>query len=171
MDIVLGAFAQAMAGLVAHVIGLYRRFWPDTEWHRPVEALPAAAALGVVAIAAPLGYVAVRAMQLAMVFLQDQLLLFLALLLGPVLLFAVVLAASGLAAGLAIALGVAAGTSGSTMWAGGFVVVGALEVATFVQLGWHLLAGLTAAATALEIVLLVCLLRAERAPQRHPLPF
>ncbi|HEX4905396.1 MAG TPA: hypothetical protein VFU93_08090, partial [Acidimicrobiales bacterium] len=120
MDIVLGALGQVAAGLVAQVVALFRRFWPHGGWDRPVGALRAAAAVGVLAIAAPLGYVAIGAVRLTMLFLDDQLLLFLVLVLGPVLVFAAVLAAMGLAAGLAIALGVATGASGSSIWAWGF---------------------------------------------------
>lgn len=158
VDILLGALMQAMAGLIARVVALFRRFWPDADWDCPVAPIRAAAAVGVLAIAAPLGYLAFVSLQLTLQFLDDQLFMFLALLFGPMLVFAAVLAASGLAAGVAVALGVAAGSSGALSWAWGFVMVGALQVVTYLQLGWHLLAALTAAATAIEIVLLGCLI-------------
>ena len=111
----------------------------------------AAAAVGILAIAAPLGLVAVGALRLTSFLLRDQLLMFLALLLAPLVLFAAALAALGLAAGLAVALGVAAGTAASSIWAWGFVLVGAFQVVTYLQVGWNLLAAFTAVATAIEI--------------------
>lgn len=169
VDIFVGVIMQAMAELVAHVVALFRRFWPAVEWGRPVEPARAAAAVGILAIAAPLGYVAVGALRLTALLMRDQLLIFLALLLAPVLLFAAVLAAMGLAAGLAIALGVAAGTSRSSIYAWGFVMVGGCQVVTYLQIRWHLLAALTAAATAIEIVLLLSLSR-DRTQSDTPRP-
>ena len=170
MDVFVGALVEAMARLVASVVGLFRRFWPDAEWGRPVEPLRAAAAAGILAIATPLGYVAREVLRLALQLQQDALLLFLALLLVPMLAFAAVLAASGLAAGIAVALGVAVGARGSSMHAWAFVVLGAFQIVVYLQLRWHLLAALTGVATAIEMVVLVCLLRTDHRTTRRPLP-
>ena len=157
--ILFGVMMQAMAELVVHVARLFGRSWPVDGLRRPVEPARAAAAIGMLAIAAPLGFVAVSALRLASFVLHDDLLMFVGLFIAPVVLFAAVLAALGLATGLAIALAVAAGTPASSIWAWGFVAVGVLQVVTYVQVGWHLLAALTAAATAVEAVLLLCLPR------------
>jgi hypothetical protein len=165
VEIVGAVLMQAMADLVAHVVRLFRRFWPDVEWGRPVEPVRAAAAVGILAIAAPLGVVTVGAMRLTSGLLHDQLLMFLVLLLAPLLVFGVALAAMGLMAGVAVALGVAAGREGSSIGAWGFVVVGGFQVVTYLQVGWHLLAAFTAVATAIEIVLLLSLARGGRRPE------
>jgi hypothetical protein len=164
VDILGAVLMQAMADLVAHVIRLFRRFWPELEWGRSVEPMRAAAAVGILAIAAPLGVVTVGAMRLTSVLLHDQLLMFLVLLLAPLLVFGVALAAMGLMAGVAVALGVAAGSDGSSIGAWGFVVLGGFEVVTYVEVGWHLLAAFTAVATAIEIALLLSLARDGRLP-------
>jgi hypothetical protein len=159
VEIVGAVLMQAMAELVAQVLALYRRFWPDVDWGRPVEPARAAAAVGILAIVAPLAFVAISALRLTSALLHDQLLMFLVLLLAPLLVFAAALAALALMAGLVVALGVAADSSGSSTWGWGIVVLGALEVVIYVEAGWHLLAAFTAVVTIIEIVLLLSLAR------------
>lgn len=154
---------QAVVELVMHVARHFRRSWPDDGLRdglrRPVEPVRAAAAIGMLAIVAPLGFVAGGAVRLTWVVLNDDLLMFVGLFIAPVLLFAAVLAALGLVTGLAVALAIAVGTPASSTWGWGFVAVGAFQVVTYVEVGWHLLAALTAVATAAEVVLLLCLPR------------
>jgi hypothetical protein len=159
VEIVGGVMMEALAKLVAHVAGLFRRSWPEIDMQRPVEPIRAAAAVGMLAIAFPLCVVAVGAMRLTSVLLHDQLLMFLVLLLGPLLVFAAALAVVAAAGGLAVALAVATDTPGASTLAWGFVVLGTFEAVTYAQAGWRLLAAFAAVATVIEMILLLSLPR------------
>lgn len=156
MHLLFEAFLNVAAGVLTRVVRLFRTMWPEGALHHHVDPWHAAAAAGVVAIAAPFGYLAVVSARLGLDFLNDDLLFFLGLLLiTPLMLFCATLAAGGLAAGLAVALGLVAGNPTAVVRAWAFVGVGAFEVVLYLHLAWPVLAALTLIATLAEVVLLL----------------
>jgi hypothetical protein len=161
MDIVVAFMLSASASAIGGVVRLFRAVWPQTGGDEGVEGPNAAAAVLALTIVAPVGYVAYTAARLGMFLFQDDMLLFLALFVAPFLLLGAVLAGAGVAAGVAIAIGIAAGVRTAVLYAWAIVVLGAIEVVTAFELDAPLVAGLLAAATAAEALLLVPLSRRD----------
>ena len=159
MDYVFAALFEAVAVLVRAVARLFRAVWPASGGNEGIAAPNAAAAVLALVIVAPLGYFAYVAGHAAMLFFNDDMLLFLAVFIAPFLLFGAVLAGMGVAAGVAIAIGVAGGVRTAVLYAWCVVALGAIEVITAIELDALPVAGILAAATVAEALLLVPLSR------------
>jgi hypothetical protein len=149
------------------VVQLFQQLRPSKGDGQPIDLPHALAGVMVVVIALPLGFLAVQATRLSFMLFGDDLLMFVAIVIAPLMLLGAVFAACAFAAGVAIAIGLAARVRGAVIGAWVFAVLGAIESATCFDIELFFLGTLVAGATVIEVVLLLTL---SRAPQRDERP-